>query len=100
MGVGRCCFFRNYSHTDVASRVIRSSFRKFRWKALLGHAVRDKFATKTGAASFRGLSNKGVALASKWPCYDVVPGNVPSEVWQGVDCTWDVYMWGSCLYMC
>ena len=74
--------FAESSHTQVASRVIRSSFRKFGWKALLGHAVRDKFATKTGAASFRGLS-KGVALASKWPCYDVVPGYIPSEVWQG-----------------
>ena len=48
----------------------------------MGLAVRDKFATKTGAGSFRGLS-KGVALASKWPCYDVVPGNIPLEVWQG-----------------
>ena len=74
--------FAETSHTDVASRVIRSSFRKLGWKALLGHAVREKFATKTGAASFRGLS-KGVALASKWPCYDVVPGNIPIEVWQG-----------------
>ena len=74
--------FSETSHTEVASRVIRTSFRKLGWKALLGHAVRDKFATKTGASSFRGLS-KGVALASKWPCYDVVPGKVPLEVWQG-----------------
>ena len=74
--------FAETSHTGLASRVIRSSFRKLGWKVLLGHAVRDKFATKSGADSFRGLS-KGVALASKWPCYDVVPGKVPSDVWQG-----------------
>lgn len=70
------------SHTAVASRVIRTSFRKLGWKVLLGQPVRDKFATKSGAGSLRGLS-KGVALASKWPCYDVVPGSVPLEVWQG-----------------
>ena len=74
--------FAETSHTGVASRVIRSSFRKHGWKVLLGQAVREKFATKTGADSFRGLS-KGVALASKWPCYDVVPGKVPNDVWQG-----------------
>lgn len=70
------------SHTAVASRVIRTSFRKLGWKVLLGQPVRDKFATKSGAGSLRGLS-KGVALASEWPCYDVVPGSVPLEVWQG-----------------
>lgn len=74
--------FSETSHTEVASRVIRTGFRKLGWKVLLGHAVRDKFATKSGASSFRGLS-KGVALASSWPCYDVVPGNIPKEVWQG-----------------
>ena len=75
--------FSETSHTVLASRaIIRNSFRQVGWKVLLGQPVRDKFLTKSGVGSLRGLST-GVALASKWPCYDVVPASVLLEVWQG-----------------
>ena len=60
------------SHIVAAARSIRSSFPQLGWKAVLGPRVRDKFATRSGAASFRGLS-KGVGLASCLSCYEVVP---------------------------
>lgn len=72
--------FAETSYTVAAARSIRSKFRQLGWKAVLGPPARDKFATRSGAASFRGLS-KGVGLASS--CYEVVPGFVPQEVWAG-----------------
>ena len=69
------------SHTVASSRAIRSSCRGIGWKALLGSPVRDKFRTRGGVPSFRGLS-KGVALLSRLPCYNVLPRSVPSQVWE------------------
>ena len=91
--------FAETSHTGVASRVIRSSFRKLGWKVLLGQDVRDKFATKSGLTVL-GVFQKGLLwLPNGRHVMMWYRGRYQTMYGKEVEFTWVAYMRASCLFM-
>ena len=75
-----CCLCET-SHTVRAAPLIKRSFAKLGYKAVLGREVQDKFKVKDSVGSLRGLS-KGVAVVSSLPAYGYEGTAVSEAVWQ------------------